>query len=284
MADTDPYADETPEEAPPESGHEERHPSFIGRLFARKERETPSDEGTPREMPKKESPGVAHVPTAVLSVQYIDDGPAMDAAIKELEKKLAQMEKMLNAIQETTRSLATGFNRQNRDVIQMVESVTRRLDILYRRFGAGADVTQTPTPPPQAEPRIKPAVEPMEEIPPVPEKFVKDPEHKRAQRIAKVMASDLEAYNESKVKEGILYGNFHELLASQIKDAQDTYEERVPERVRSEYDYFTVAINELIQRKKEDLLGQQSGAGPESTSEAEEESEEAGEPPEVPGS
>lgn len=240
-------------------GRTAKQSSIFGRVFQKgKDEPVSSNQG---QAPSKKGEGVAHVPTAVLTVEYVDEGPAMDAALRDLEKKLVHVENLMNSLQETTRNLVAGFNKQNRDVMQMIESITRRLDNLYQRAGtAPAGVSGERAAASSGASEAAVADVDAEEMPPVPEQYLEDAEHKRAQRIARVMASDLEAYNESKVREGILYGNFHELMAKQIEDAQKTFDQRVPERVRQEYDHFSAAISELVQRKRQELL---SGDGKE---------------------
>src|SRR3990172_235882 len=93
MSEDDAYVSDTSDGGEDESSYKEKHPSLFGRIFSRKSKNPSGPAGLEETevMPKKEPEGVAHVPTAMLAVEYLDEGPAMDAALKELNRDLVQM-------------------------------------------------------------------------------------------------------------------------------------------------------------------------------------------------
>jgi TolA-binding protein len=211
--------------------------------------------------------GVAHIPATVLTVEYVDDSKSMDAALKELNERLSKMEERVSALQERQGALVTAVNQQAKDIGRFLQSLSRRVDRVYRTMvdaeganAGGATATEeTPAAPaPEAategEQPAESAPEPQEETPPPAEKPEgEDEEHKKAWRTARVLAADLEAYHEDAVKEGVLYGTFFKLLHEPIEKARKTYEQRVPDDIVENYDYFSKALDELIARKRMDL-------------------------------
>ena len=190
--------------------------------------------------------GRAHIPSTVMTVEYIDDSEGMDAALRALEERMGKLETLLSSLQETYREMVSAINQQTKEIQEFVVSVSRRVDRLYRTVSG---VSPGPEPKEPVEPQTpSPDVEEG-----LPQQFADDADHQEAWRIAKVLASDLEAYYPEKVREGALYGNFLELLDEQIEGARKTYEQRAPERVIQEYDHFSQAIEALLARKKREL-------------------------------
>jgi len=228
--------------------------SLAKKLF--KHRDPPAEQNPP-EAPQK---GVAHVPSSILTVEYVDDSEGMDSALKQTRERLEKLEEQLGALQETMSKLISTINQQAKELARYVDSVGRRVDTLYKRVTGGStsvvshgekptqtEAAQAEQPAPEAEPQLQ------LDSPPLPPQLEEDANHRTAWRIARVLAADLEAYHEKAVKEGVLYGTFFELLAEPIEKARKTYEQRVSRQVLSEYDYFTKALHELIARKKAEL-------------------------------
>jgi hypothetical protein len=195
--------------------------------------------------PNHKRSDVAHVPSTVLTVEYVDGSEGMDASLKVIEQRLARLEKLITEVHETSSQLVTAVNQQAKDVGALIESLNRRVDRVFRAVSTGV-VKATPG---------APAPEVPEEQFDIPAQFAGDQEHQEAWRVAQVMASDLEAYYGDKVAEGVLYQNFFELLEGPINEARRTYEERVSEKVRGEFDYFTLALKKLVARKSRELAG-----------------------------
>lgn len=90
-------------------------------------------------------------------------------------------------------------------------------------------------------------------------------QHTNAQRIAKVMISDLVLYHEEMIVEGIRDGNIRELLAEQLAEARNTFETRVPESVRQERDHLSIAFDEMIETRSSATLTAESSERPPET-------------------
>jgi len=88
---------------------------------------------------------------------------------------------------------------------------------------------------------------------PVEEDLQKDPAHKNAARIARVMVSDLELYYAKDVIEGLNSGDFEERLKGQIEEMRKTYETRVAEDVREKKDYLQEALDNYLSDKRKEL-------------------------------
>jgi CheY-like chemotaxis protein len=108
-------------------------------------------------------------------------------------------------------------------------------------------VVPPPPPKPQPAPPVTPA--PVEAAYPPEEK----PEHEKAKRLARIIASDIQLYNQDAVTEGARNGNFFELLAKDIGDARKLYEQRVPEKIRAKTNYLEESFQALIQKKRKEL-------------------------------
>lgn len=91
-----------------------------------------------------------------------------------------------------------------------------------------------------------------EESAPVPPAELSDA-HKKAQRLARIIASDIALYNQAKVEEGIRSGNFFNLLSDDIQEGTALYHRRVPEEIRSATRYLQEAFDNLIEKKKKEL-------------------------------
>jgi hypothetical protein len=77
-----------------------------------------------------------------------------------------------------------------------------------------------------------------------------DPRHVNAARVARVMVADLNLYNKQAVEEGIRQNDFFERNKEALGDMRATYEARVPQDVRDEWDHLGHAIRELIANKR----------------------------------
>ncbi len=195
-------------------------------------------EGSPKPIRRGE---VAQVPSTVLTVEYVDGSEGMEAAVRALDERLAQLEKVLHSIQEANTELVSVINLQAKQLTQFIESINRRVDRVYRTVAGAA-------PAPSAPSASLPELETQEFA--VPAEYAEDAAHQQAWRIARVMASDLDAYYPEMVREGVVYGNFFELLKDPIEQARQTYRERVPEELAVEVDYLALALNELIATKR----------------------------------
>ena len=80
-----------------------------------------------------------------------------------------------------------------------------------------------------------------------------DPGHQKAARLARTIVADIALYNPDEVVRGVKEGNLRELLAKDLDDGKKHYKTKVSPEIQAEVDYFEVAINGLIDRKKKEL-------------------------------
>jgi hypothetical protein len=64
------------------------------------------------------------------------------------------------------------------------------------------------------------------------------------------MVADLNLYNKQAVEDGIRQNDFYERNKEALGDMRTTYESRVAEDVRAEWDHLGNAIRELIANKR----------------------------------
>jgi predicted Zn finger-like uncharacterized protein len=102
--------------------------------------------------------------------------------------------------------------------------------------------------PAQEPPRPAPAAPPVAPAPGTDDKDVK-----RAKRLARTVLSDIELYSPEKVAEAVKTGNFESVFAGELKEGLKHYENRIPASTRGRGNFFQVAIDEFIQKKKETL-------------------------------
>jgi hypothetical protein len=264
----DDMADESPQQTAQEQGPDEPRADagsstgrFVKKLFNKKEGETVEGQ------PVKPERGIAQIPSTVLTVEYIDDSEGMDAALTELSERLRRVEEQAVALQQTQGRLVAAVNQQAKDIGRILESLSRRIDRLYRRVGGGGSTTATPASPAASRQAPQPTTdESTDEVTEVTEGMsahgsvaglapdvADNPEHQNAWRVARVLAADLEGYHEEAVREGVLYGTFYSVLREPIEKARQTYEERVSREIVEECDYFSRALDELVIRKRMEL-------------------------------
>jgi hypothetical protein len=65
-----------------------------------------------------------------------------------------------------------------------------------------------------------------------------DHAHEEAKRLARLLVSELQLYNEEEIDEGRRQGNVYRFLKEHIDKSRMLYEERVDERIRRSTDYF----------------------------------------------
>ena len=77
--------------------------------------------------------------------------------------------------------------------------------------------------------------------------------HVKAKRLARIIVSDIVLYNQPRVEEGVRNRNLFRLLADDIREGSNLYEQRVPAEVRAGTNYLKDAFDELIAKKKVEL-------------------------------
>ena len=80
-----------------------------------------------------------------------------------------------------------------------------------------------------------------------------DPAHQKAARLARTIIADIALYNPEEVARGVKEGNLKALLAKDLGDGRKHYQSKVAPEIQKQVDYFEVAIQGLIARKKKEL-------------------------------
>lgn len=78
---------------------------------------------------------------------------------------------------------------------------------------------------------------------------------KRANRLARTIASDILVYNREAVEKGILEDDLFERLAEHIDKGLDHYESRVSESVRAKSNYLNRALVDILLKGQEHVPG-----------------------------
>jgi len=75
----------------------------------------------------------------------------------------------------------------------------------------------------------------------------------KAQRLARIIASDISLYDEAKVAEGIRSGTFFELFAAEIAEGRQHFFSKIPESLPQRAAILDAAFNELIEHFRREL-------------------------------
>lgn len=78
-------------------------------------------------------------------------------------------------------------------------------------------------------------------------------DHKKAQRLARLIVSDIALYNKSLVEAGVRNGTFYKVLDDDIREGRALYERRIAEDIRNCTSYLDDAFADLIRRKEQEL-------------------------------
>lgn len=79
------------------------------------------------------------------------------------------------------------------------------------------------------------------------------PEHERAARLARIIVADISLYYQNRIDEGILEGNWSELLAAEIKEARRLFRERFPSPQIQNSKILEAAFLDLLERRSREL-------------------------------
>ncbi|HVR43123.1 MAG TPA: hypothetical protein VMS56_06705 [Thermoanaerobaculia bacterium] len=126
------------------------------------------------------------------------------------------------------------------------------------------------SPPPQA-PKAPPALRPEPErpstqyVPPAGVagggRFSQQPQtaegkkHDEAKRFARLLVSEIKLYNEAKVDDGRKHRDLYERMKDDVDKSRQMYEERIPEEVRRQSNYFYDELVRILADGDPDLLG-----------------------------
>jgi predicted Zn finger-like uncharacterized protein len=81
-----------------------------------------------------------------------------------------------------------------------------------------------------------------------------DEKIEKAKRLARTIINDIYLYNTAKLEDSIKNGNFHTVFASELREGQKLYDNRVSAETRAISDFFTEAIENFLAAKKKSLL------------------------------
>jgi len=79
------------------------------------------------------------------------------------------------------------------------------------------------------------------------------PERQRAERFARIIVADISLYYQDRIDEGILEGNWSELLAIEIKEARRLFSERFPAPEIRKDKILEAAFLDLLQKRSQEL-------------------------------
>lgn len=79
------------------------------------------------------------------------------------------------------------------------------------------------------------------------------PERARAERLARIIVSDISLYYQDRIDEGILRGNWSELLALEIKEARRLFSERFPSPEIQNSKILEAAFLDLLEKRRREL-------------------------------
>ena len=71
-------------------------------------------------------------------------------------------------------------------------------------------------------------------------------DQKSALRLARTIASDLKLYNQKKVEEGLKHDSLFEILANEIQEGREHYENRVNPQILSQTNFLDRALVDVL--------------------------------------
>ena len=82
-----------------------------------------------------------------------------------------------------------------------------------------------------------------------------DERHEEARRFAKLLVSEIKLYNEKAVLEGRQHGNLYDRLKEDIDRSRQMYDERIPEDVRANTNFFYEELVRILADGRAEALG-----------------------------
>jgi predicted Zn finger-like uncharacterized protein len=80
-----------------------------------------------------------------------------------------------------------------------------------------------------------------------------DDKIERAKRLARTIVSDIYLYNTAKADESIKNDSFASAFAAELREGLKLYENRIPQEVRSQGDFFQQVLRNFLENKKKTL-------------------------------
>jgi len=121
-----------------------------------------------------------------------------------------------------------------------------------------------PTPPARPAARAPTEIAPPEDLDgpgwafttsQIPAETGDDSLHEEAQRLARLLVTEIKLYNEEEVEEGRRNRNIYQTLREDINRSRQIYEERIDEKIRAETDYFHEELVRILAGGDADALG-----------------------------
>jgi DNA-binding response OmpR family regulator len=79
------------------------------------------------------------------------------------------------------------------------------------------------------------------------------PVRERAERFARIIVADISLYYQNRIDEGILEGNWSELLATEIKEARRLFSDRFPDPVIQNSKILEATFLDLLEKRSREL-------------------------------
>ena len=110
--------------------------------------------------------------------------------------------------------------------------------------------SEAPGSKPEARPEVRqPALSPEKR----PSEGKTEEAIEKARRLSRTIIDDIYLYNPVKVMESIKNDNFFAVFASEVKEGQKLYENRITQEIRDRGNYYRDTIEEFIAKKKKEL-------------------------------
>lgn len=113
-------------------------------------------------------------------------------------------------------------------------------------------IPEPPQPETMPEPQLKTEPTVKEEVAPH-EETVFDEGVERAKRLSRTIINDIYLYNAAKLDASIKNDSFYTVFASELKEGQKLYENRISPEVRNKGNFFNETIGKFIAEKKQKL-------------------------------
>ena len=171
--------------------------------------------------------------------------------VADLRKKLESARKVSSVVKAEGVKARTALDREKQAVEERVETITRLSEdrsALEEEIARADKETEVRVP--SAAVSSKDTVyEVVEEgtigAPPVEAAEELNPSQKKAQRLARVIVSDIILYNKEILKTAANQRNFYEILEQPIKRSDEYYREKVPKDISGDRDYLKEELEKL---------------------------------------
>jgi chromosome segregation ATPase len=171
--------------------------------------------------------------------------------VAELRKKLDSARKVSTVVKEEMGKAAVGLEQQKLEIEERVQSISR---LSEERSALEEEIVRVEQ---ESEVKVSGAAlsardtvyEVVEEgtigAPPMEKSEELSPAQKKAQRLARVIVSDIILYNKEILKTAANQRNFYEILEQPIRRSEEYYREKVPQDIQGDRDYLKEEMEKL---------------------------------------